>query len=320
MTVLVVLVCLAIGLSSTLLIVKVSAAQQGGAGGARIHDAYEAAFIAGGPGRVVDAALAALHTDGRIVIGGPGIAGVLRPVAHDPVERAVFDVLAAAPHGALHTLRREVMRSPAVQEIGDGLAARGLMLPPGRNTGAAAWGMAQGVICMLAVPFSFVLTFAELFASDGPPVATLLFPVLLAGCVVGFLMANRAGRRVTPAGRSALHAYRSGHGQVHGPAALVALHGVRGLPDRDLRGQLNAAAMPQRGRNQASYHHSTPDSPYIAPVWCAGSSSASGCGSSGCGSGSGGSGCGSGSSGSSCGSSSSSCGSSSSSSCSSSSS
>ncbi|MFG3404971.1 TIGR04222 domain-containing membrane protein [Streptomyces sp. NPDC048142] len=91
--------------------------------GAALHDLYEAAFLNGGPARVVDTALAALHADGRLVVGGPGIVGARRARANDLVERAVFQELAAAPSGALHGLRDAVMRHPAVQEIGDGLAA-----------------------------------------------------------------------------------------------------------------------------------------------------------------------------------------------------
>ncbi|MFF3322666.1 TIGR04222 domain-containing membrane protein [Streptomyces sp. NPDC002889] len=324
MSVLAVIVYLAVGLSSALLIIKVSAARPAGAAGdSRIHHVYEAAFLGGGPARVVDAALAALHADGRLAVGGPGIATVLRPVAQDPVERAVFDTLAAAPHGALHPLRREVMRSPAVQEIGDGLAARGLMMPPGHNGGLAAWGLAQTIVCMLGLPVSFALTVIEFVSTDlgegGPPFIVLVLPALLPGIVAGSVMAARARRRVTPAGRSVLRSYQAAHAQTYDAASLVAAHGVLALPDTDLRTQLTAAAMAGRRRNRSSSYDSSYDagssSSYGDPVWCAGSGSGSSCGSSSCGSSSGsGSSCG-GSSGSSCGSSSSSsCGGSSSSS------
>lgn len=79
---------ISVALSSTLLIISVRRAGRGPGG--PVHDLSEVAFLNGGPGRVVDTALAAMHADGRLVVGGPGIVAVQRPVAHDPVERAVL--------------------------------------------------------------------------------------------------------------------------------------------------------------------------------------------------------------------------------------
>ncbi|MFJ8077360.1 TIGR04222 domain-containing membrane protein [Streptomyces sp. NPDC096176] len=319
MGILALLVHLAVGISSVLLIVRVSAARPASPRGtsARAHDVYEAAFLAGGPARVVDTALAALHADGRIAVGGPGVLSLLRPVAHDPVERAVFAQLAHAPSGALHTVRLNTMRSPAVQEIGDVLAARGLMVPPG-GTGPAAWGVAQAAACAIGLPLAFVLTLIESFGDasydSGVPFVFLVFPVLVAGTVIGAMQAGRARRRVIPAGHSALRAYRAEHARPQSSAELVALHGMRGVPDPALRAQLGAAARfraTPTGTGTGTHGDSWSYTSYgPEPVWCAGSSPGSGCGSS-----SGGSGCG-GSSGSSCGGSSggSSCGGSSSSS------
>ncbi|MFF8845237.1 TIGR04222 domain-containing membrane protein [Streptomyces sp. NPDC015127] len=315
---------LAVGVSSALLIVKVSAALRGASHGApRVHDAYEAAFLAGGPARVADAALAALHTDGRVVIGGPGVVTALRQVAHDPVEREVFRALAAAPSGALPVLRQEVMRSPAVQEIGHALAARGLMTPPRQHSGLAAWGLAQGIVCLVGLPLSLVATVVQFMGSGhqpvGLPFVLMALPALIPGMVIGFNQANRAGRRVAPHGRRALRSYSAAHAHAApGVVAFVALRGVRALPDPELRAQLTGAARLGRG-SRSTVSHSTyaygggADSPACSEaVWCASSGSGSGCGSGSGGSG-GGSSCGS-SSGSSCGSSSgSSCGSSSSS-------
>lgn len=136
------LVDLGIVVSSVLLIVGLSRAR-GGNGGA-VHDLHEVAFLNGGPGRVVDTALTAMQADGRIAVGGPGIVAVQRAEAHDPVERAVLQEHATAPSGALHTLREAVMRHPAVQEVGDGLAARGLLAAPPRAGRGAAGASSRG--------------------------------------------------------------------------------------------------------------------------------------------------------------------------------
>ncbi|MEU1277114.1 TIGR04222 domain-containing membrane protein [Streptomyces sp. NPDC005805] len=319
-------VWLAVGLSSTLLIARVTAVLRGPrADGTGVHDVYEAAFLSGGPARTADAAIAALQADGRIAVGGPGIVTVLRPVAHDPVERSVFDALAAGPSGALGVLRAAVMRGPAVQEVGDGLAARGLVHPPGSHRALVAWGTAQGILCVLATPVSFLLTVVALFADepalDGWPFFILVLPVLAAGTVIGFSQAARVRRRVSRSGRQALAAYRAAAHTAPSAAGLVALHGVRSLPDPVFAAQLTAAArqgvLPPAGTAPAAAYAYGAGTPYPEPVWCGGPGgsgpgwdSGPGSGGSGCGGSSGG-GCGgsSGSSGSSCGGSSgSSCG------------
>ncbi|MER5362284.1 TIGR04222 domain-containing membrane protein [Streptomyces sp. NPDC002785] len=314
MNTLAVLMDLGIVVSSVLLIVGVTRAR-GGSGGS-VHDLFEVAFLNGGPGRVVDTALTAMQTDGRLAIGGPGIVAVQQVDARDPVERAVLQEHAMAPTGALHTLRHAVMRHPAVQEIGDGLAARGLLTAPAANRTWGRWGVAQGLVCLLAIPVSVPIIFKVL-------------PALLVGIPIGFVCAGLARGRVTRAGRQAAEAYRTAHAYNPHPAHLVATHGLRALPDPVLRAQLMATArMRPAGRPLLSGSRSSSSSDssgmFVAPaVWCAGTGPGRGsCGSShDGGSSSGGGGCSSGSScgsGSSC-SSGSGCGGSSGSSCSSSS-
>ncbi|WP_236063381.1 TIGR04222 domain-containing membrane protein, partial [Streptomyces poriferorum] len=279
---------LAVVVSSTLLIV--------GAGRARprtdgvVHDLSEVAFLNGGPGRVVDTALAAMLEDGRLLVGGPGIVAVQRPVAHDPVERAVLHEQAAAPSGALHTLRNAVMRHPAVQEVGDGLAGRGLLNVPGANRTWRRWGMTQAVICLLGLPVSFVLTIAQFTSADSlgetpAPFIVKGLPALLGGAVVGLAVAGAARARITKAGRRAAAAFRIAYGSGTGAAHLVAVAGPRALGDPALRTHLVTAARmrPAGPPVPSSSHHSSDSSGLllVPTVWCAGSSPGDGgCGSS----------------------------------------
>lgn len=327
---------LAAVVSSTLLIVATrKAGRLGGGPDAYVHDLSEAAFLNGGPARVVDTALTALHTDGRLAIGGPGIVAVQRAEAHDAVERAVLQELAAAPSGALHTLRQAVMRHPAVQEIGDGLAARGLLVPPEENRTRRRWALTQVTACVVAGPVSLVLTFVQYALHEGyadipVPFIVKVLPALLAGGLVGGLTAASAKSRITTAGRRAAGGYTAAHLHVGDPAHLVATRGLGALPDPALRAQLLAAARRRpAGRSSSSSLPASPSadstatSAALVPVlWCAGASPGrGGCGSSSDGGHGPGSSCGSGSScssGSSCGggsSSGSSCGGSSGSSC-----
>ncbi|MBQ1104636.1 MULTISPECIES: TIGR04222 domain-containing membrane protein [unclassified Streptomyces] len=340
MNVLALLATLAVVVSSVLLIVKAVAERSrrpSPGPGIALHDLYEVAFLNGGPARVVDTALTALHADGRLAVGGPGIVAVQRAQANDPVERAVFQELAAAPNGALHVLREAVMRHPAVQEVGDGLAARGLLVPPHRLRPLRQWGLTQGIACMIALPLSLLLTFVQ-FATDDSldfsvPFIMKMLPAIVIGSFTGMIVANSSAGRLTASGRHATQSFRAAYAYVVTPAHLVATLGLRALPDPVFQAQLMAAARlsAPRRRSSARVAESTATGVTAvgaATVWCAasgpggsscGGSSGGGSGSS-CGGGSGcssGSGCGGGSgsgSGSSCGGGSS-CGSSSGSSC-----
>ncbi|WDT92687.1 TIGR04222 domain-containing membrane protein [Streptomyces sp. SCSIO-PteL053] len=302
--------------------------------GVALHDLYEVAFLNGGPARVVDTALTALHADGRLAVGGPGIVAVQRSQANDPVERAVFEALAAAPSGALHVLREAVMRHPAVQEVGDGLAARGLLVPPHRLRPLRRWGLTQGIACLFALPLSLLLTFVQFVTDDSldfsVPFIMKMLPAIVIGSFTGLIVANSSAGRLTASGRHAAQSFRAAYAHVVTPAHLVATLGLRALPDPVFQGQLMAAARlgaPRRrssGRRLAGSTATGVTAVGVATVWCAasgpggsscGGSTGGGSGSS-CGGGSGcssGSGCGGGS-GSSCGGGSG-CGSSSGSSC-----
>lgn len=307
---------------------------------AGLHDLSEAAFVAGGPATVVDAALVSMLGDGRLVVGGPGIVQV-RPGARatDPAERAVLQAHRGAPSGWLYQVRYAAMLDPAVQEIGDVLAARGLVSPPGSGRPLRRWGLVQAAVCAVLIPVSGVLTIVDFVHDPGAEVPFIgkVLAALVGGILVGLICAARARSRVTPAGTRALLAMRSAYVNDGTPYVQTALFGLRGLRDPYLRQQLVPAARstrlaaaqwaPSGPRSQGVPASSCGSSPALLPiVWCAASDGGSGGGSS-CGaSGSGcssGSGCGSSGGGSSCsggGSSGSSCGGSSGSSCSSSSS
>ncbi|MFJ9801111.1 TIGR04222 domain-containing membrane protein [Streptomyces wuyuanensis] len=329
LNVLAVLVYLAVGVSSILLVKGLAKARRGPGG--PVHDVMEAAFLNGGPARAVDAALTAMVTDGRLVVGGPGIVAVRHPVARDHVERAVLDELTRAPSGALDRLRLAVMRNPAVQEIGDGLAARGLMIAPGDVRRWKTWATWQLVLSLVLLPVSFVTTFVQYafhegFADMPFPFVVKVLPACFTGAIVATVCSSRARRRVTAAGRRAAADYRMAHAYDTDAGHLVAFGGLRAVPDPVLQGQLITAArlvragQPARAgtRGAGDRHSGTADTAAYVPVavWCAASGSdpggtgGGGCGgaggnscgsaggcSSGCGSSGSGSGCGGGSGG-----------------------
>ncbi|PVE04043.1 TIGR04222 domain-containing membrane protein [Streptomyces scopuliridis] len=286
---------LAVAVSSVLLITGVVRSRGGVTGTPAVHDVWEAAFLGGGPGRVVDAALAGMREDGRVAIGGPGIVAVLQPTARHPVERAVLQEHAMAPSGALHALRLAVMRAPAVQQVGDALAARGLVVPRARTRPWRTWGVTQGVLCFVALPVSFIAgalaTFGSPGSGPGGMWAFSLLPVLFGGAIAGFVCAAFAGRRITGAGRRALRDFVAGLAYTGASAAhQVAAHGVAGVPDPELRGQLRTAARMRPGRDFAPAAHMSA----AVVAWCSGAEPGSGSGCGGSGSGCGASSCGGG--------------------------
>ena len=90
-------------------------------------DAYDAAFLSGGPNRVIDTALAVLLESGRIRARRSGELAVVDPTRRHEVEAAVLD--AVGPNGG-RTAAMVRLRAGAderVTRIGERLAAGGLL-------------------------------------------------------------------------------------------------------------------------------------------------------------------------------------------------
>lgn len=281
MDTLVTILQIAIPLSFVALVAGTITMRSGG-GATEVNDLLDVAFLGGGPGRVVDTAVVAMHADGRLVIGGPGIVALYGDVARNPVERAVIEEHNRAPHGALHALRVAVMRGRAVQDIGDSLAARGLLVPVRKTRLWARWGLLQVIVCLLAIPVSiFVLV------DTGSPSVIATFPLAFIGIFSGILCTVLSRRRLTNSGVRARLRFRATYPHLTAPDHQVAMNGPSALDDTLLREQLTVAARMRPGRD----FQPAPHLAAATVVWCASGDSGSG-GGSGCG-GSGGSGCGS---------------------------
>ncbi|MFF4383044.1 TIGR04222 domain-containing membrane protein [Kitasatospora sp. NPDC001547] len=299
----------------------------------------DTAFLSGGPGRVVDTALVRMHLAEQVVISRSGLVTLTGGKPYDAVDQAVQDAVGPTGSRQLGPLRRMVMRSAAVQEIGDRLADRGLLRRPERLRRARTarrllW------LAMLVVVASAAAALLLDDGAAGHERPNLWVPgLLLAGGFVSLLATPPVKGRITPAGRRQLSLMqgrpwtpnsgmppRLAGGALLGALALGGL-AAAGLENPELEAAMLAASAEEEAVRQAvtanasassSSSSSSSGSSCSSASWCG--SSDSGSSHSGCGSSSGGSSsssCGSSSS-SSCGSgssSSSSCGSSSSSSC-----
>ncbi|MFI6696011.1 TIGR04222 domain-containing membrane protein [Streptomyces sp. NPDC050433] len=284
---------IAIPLSFVSLLVGVITLRSRG-GVSEVHDLMDVAFLGGGPGRVAETAIVAMHTDGRLGIGGPGIVAIHSHVARNPVEQAVIQEHALAPHGALHSLRLAVMRSHAVQEVGDSLAARGLLVPARKTRLWVHWGLTQALVCVISLPLTIIV-----LAGTGDPAAIPTLPLAFLGFLSGIAFSVVARRRLTTAGIKARLRFRTAYRHITTPAHQIAVDGHMALDDPLLREQLTVARAMRPGRDFQPAQHLA-----AATVeWCA----SAGFGDGGGGGGSGGGGCG-GSGGSGCGSSGGGCG------------
>ncbi|MFC5029537.1 TIGR04222 domain-containing membrane protein [Streptomyces sp. So13.3] len=301
------------------------------------RDPLETAFLAGGPGRVADTVIAAMHADGRIAVDASGQLTVLRPVASNPVETALLEACGAEWGGGLRQVRTAVLTGSPVQSIGDRLARRGLFFQPEVHRRWRRVSTLHKTVWCLLLFLSLAEVMPHLVVGSGLPLFVRVLPGLAVGLFV-LLTCSAPRGRLTPAGKRVLHGLRLSNRPLlasrtastgSDATMLFALAGAASIQDTVLRDQLAQSSQPS---SDASDPGSWGDA---AGGWagggtsCGGSASSCGGSSSSCGGGGGsasscgggsGSGCGS-SSGSSCGSSSgSSCGSSSGSSCGSSSS
>jgi uncharacterized protein (TIGR04222 family) len=264
----------------------------------------EAAFLVGGPCRVVDTVISVMHEDERAQVVADQRVRVLRPVAANAVEREVIAACSPGWEGDLGQVRAAVMRSPAVQEIGNGLAVRGLLHSPDLSRHWRLAAKVQRWACVLTC----IGLFAAIAFSSGrsgagfEPISLIsVFVAAVVAAMIGQLLAPRG--RLTPAGKDAVARLRRSNPWIREGAeasgssvsALVAIGGPRLLAPGPLRDELvasGAGAGKRRGSDSSGTYFATPGE----VAWCGSADGGgSGCGASSCGgSGGGGSSCGGG--------------------------
>ncbi|MDF9816261.1 uncharacterized protein (TIGR04222 family) [Streptomyces sp. SPB162] len=216
------------------------------------RDPLETAFLAGGPGRVADTVIAAMHGDGRITVTTPGQLTVIRPVAQNPVEVALLEACGAEWGGGLRQVRTAVLIGPAVQSIGDRLARRGLFFQPEVHSRWQRVSTLHKTVWFLLLFLSLAEVMPHLLVGSGLPLVLRVLPVLAVGLLV-LLTCSAPRGRLTPAGRRVLHGLRVSHRPLRtprpaaatsDPVLLFALAGAAVLHDDVLRGQLAQSSEP----------------------------------------------------------------------------
>ncbi|MEU4254255.1 TIGR04222 domain-containing membrane protein [Amycolatopsis sp. NPDC026612] len=208
---------------------------------------YEVAFLAGGPDRAADAAIAALVERGRLRVNSYKQISKVGTRPGEPLERAVFDI---AKLKTTAVIRAKVRESAAMRALADRLDERGLLSSANRQA------RTFGLVLQLAV---LVLGVARLVngIALGRPVGILLFLTLLAAVLTlvagaGLKTATRkpsaAGHRLLGQARAAASGpvpagALAGGVLLGGAVAAVALGGWAMYPDDEL----SAALMPSAG-------------------------------------------------------------------------
>ncbi|MFD5828330.1 TIGR04222 domain-containing membrane protein [Lentzea sp. NPDC060358] len=207
-----------------------------------VWSAEEIGFLAGGPGRAVEAALARLVDGGLVRVSREGLVTAVHQNGHGattPIEAYVLSGL----HGAARPLRQLVQVSAASHEMGGlhhSLVARGLV--------RAGWGKPRGGVRALRAVLIVlaVLSLLGVVLFDGRNI--LLTVVLL---VLVFLLRTRG--RLTASGRSVLaHASRNQRG---GPD-VVALHGLNRGANRPRKSTSDSGSSCSTTYGYYDHHHS----------------------------------------------------------------
>ncbi|NEC65778.1 TIGR04222 domain-containing membrane protein, partial [Streptomyces sp. SID9727] len=94
---------------------------------------YEAAFLAGGPGRVADLALVSMHLRRRLLLAHTGWATVVDPDGRDEVERTVIHAIGPEGQSPIAPVRASAAAADAVRAVADRLVAAGLAVPRGAD-------------------------------------------------------------------------------------------------------------------------------------------------------------------------------------------
>ncbi|MFF6793411.1 TIGR04222 domain-containing membrane protein [Streptomyces filamentosus] len=114
----------------------------------------EAAFLAGGPGRVTELALVSMHRARRLLLAHTGWATVLDGSGSggDELERAVLGAIGPEGQAPVPRLRPAVAAAACVRRIEEGLVARGLAVPgAGRREVAAGLRAVRGAFLLALV-------------------------------------------------------------------------------------------------------------------------------------------------------------------------
>ncbi|RSM83770.1 TIGR04222 domain-containing membrane protein [Amycolatopsis sp. WAC 01375] len=191
---------------------------------------YELAYLAGGPDRVVDTAIAALVDRGTLRVSSTKQLQLTGSEPADPIEKAVAKGARPGYNATTRGIRDRLRMSGPMQALGKGLEDRGLVVAD------RAPRIRQVVYFLYSAVL--VLGVARLIAGiSGDHPVGFLIPLLLAAgfatLVAQVVKNKRSGPRPTGEGDRILHRARSAHGRERN----------RGIPNATAVGGTSGGAM-----------------------------------------------------------------------------
>ncbi|WP_448316143.1 TIGR04222 domain-containing membrane protein [Streptomyces sp. CO7] len=210
---------------------------------------YEAAFLAGGPGRVADLALVAMARERRLLLAHTGWATVVDPRGRNAVEDAVLTAIGPGGQRRIPLVRTAAAAAEAVRDLADRLVTAGLAVPERAGTvadGVRGVRRAAATVAVLGA-VAVVLPGEEGGPTAGLTAAWFAAPLALAlGCLLTVRMELYPyPRRASPAGRRLMLSLRRGLDGQDGEArtlTAVALRGPGAVEEPDLRAAFAARA------------------------------------------------------------------------------
>ncbi|MCQ4044401.1 TIGR04222 domain-containing membrane protein [Streptantibioticus rubrisoli] len=218
---------------------------------------YEAAFLAGGPGRVTDLAMVAMSRQRRLLLAHTGWATVVDPVGRDEVERSLIASIGPGGQCLIPAVRTVHAAADCVRALGDRLASAGLAVPATARDAMAAGIRQTWAATVLVCGLLAASTGLDRPGGDGSDALWFVLPlVLTVSClVIARIEVHPYTRWASPAGQELLRAIpvpRLRHPLASGTAALagraddrtllmaLALRGPMALGDPALRAALGS--------------------------------------------------------------------------------
>ncbi|RVX41695.1 uncharacterized protein (TIGR04222 family) [Nonomuraea polychroma] len=247
-------------------------------------DVYEAAYLAGGPRRVVNTALVSLVSQGGVRVSSEGVVTPVqgfRPDKQQPVERAVFKLVRSAPGGRTTAqIRHSTVDDHAMRRLTTPLWQDGLLMSPAERSRSRRRTSRLFLFAVLAA----AVAVAGLVLRAPADVIVTAAAAAVVGLACCFWLRRAMANPVTRAGKAALEQagapdLAEGSWPPPDDVRVVALHGLTKLPDRQLADTLRRDTRVRTGRTAtccAPGHCGSYRSSYV--VHSSGGSHGGGCG------------------------------------------
>ncbi|MDQ0789843.1 TIGR04222 domain-containing membrane protein [Streptomyces sp. B3I8] len=234
--------CLAAVRAATAIVASAEATGSGDGDGERAGELtlHEAAFLSGGPTRVVDLTLVAMARGRRLLLAHTGWVTVVDPEPEDEWERSVLGAIGPRGQSPLAPVRRAAAAGDAVRGLADRLVAAGLAVPDGGGGRTTVAGAVRQVRVAAAAVVALGVV-ALLMPQDGGAEDWLValwfgLPLLLSvSCLaIARVEAHPYARWASPAGQRLLAAAVAAE-RADRELALVAVRGTRALDEPAMR-------------------------------------------------------------------------------------